>query len=482
MRLGNINSAHLPGIKHLIVDEYQDLNECDQDFVQRIANAGASLFVAGDDDQSIYAFRYAAPVGIQNFLTVYPSASAHQLEHCFRCSPAIVGPASALIQLNPGRLPKNIKSLWTSAQPSVDGSFHIWRFNFGVEEARAIATSCRDLINAGMPAQDILILVVNIGVQVPLLIQELQALNLPFERPKGGWMLDEPMPRLVFSLLRLLQNSQDYVAHRTILGLQHGVGPGICTKIANKTVGANLNFRDLYYVTYPTGIFSKRENLAIQQVASVIHQISSWSLADDILARDAEIQGIIGNTFNASKSQAGQDAVQQWQTLMASLPVGMNLEELLGFLRSDTEAGQSQILAAVETRLGLNIPNTTNSVASPRIRILTMHGSKGLDGMVVFIPGFEQGLMPSRYAIQAPGLVHEQRRLLYMSITRAKAACVLSIAKTRVGQQAFRLGGAGTANRAPSMFLNDIGTPPQNRSSGFSSSEVKAILADVSNM
>ena len=90
MRLGNINPAQLPGITHIIVDEYQDLNECDQEFVRRIADAGASLFVAGDDDQSIYAFRYAAPTGIQNFLNTFPGASAHQLQDCFRCTPAAI--------------------------------------------------------------------------------------------------------------------------------------------------------------------------------------------------------------------------------------------------------------------------------------------------------------------------------------------------------------------------------------------------------
>ena len=101
---------------------------------------------------------------------------------------------------------------------------------------------------------------------------------------------------------------------------------------------------------------------------------------------------------------------------------------------------------------------------------------------MVFIPGLEQGITPSRHAIQAPGLVHEQRRLLYMSMTRARAACIVSLARTRVGQQAFALTGRASVNQTPSIFLNDIGIPPQNRLVGLSAVEVATITSDAANM
>lgn len=481
MRLGNINPAQLPGIKHLIVDEYQDLNECDQEFVRRIADAGASLFIAGDDDQSIYAFRYAAPNGIQDFLGVYPTASDYQLQYCFRCTPAILLPAGTLIQANPSRLPKTIQSLWPSANPPVNGSFHIWRFNYGVEEAQAIASSCRDLIVAGMSPDNILILVANVRLQVPLLIQELQILGLPYERPRRGWILDDPMPRLVFALLRLLQNSQNYVAHRTILGLQHRVGPGTCAGIAKRTVGANLNFRDLFYVAYPANTFSRSQDRAIQRVVSIIQQIVQWNLSDELGNRSADIETIIGTTYGSANTQSGQAAVLEWQSLSASLPTQMNLEELVSYLGSDTEAGQEQVLAATAARLGLPPAGTSQNLTG-RIRILTMHGSKGLGGHVVFIPGLEMGVVPSRQALQAAGLVHEQRRLLYMSMTRSRSACILSLARTRVGQQAFAIIGKASVNQIPSIFINDIGVAPQNRLGGLTAAEIAAVTSDAANM
>ncbi len=483
MRIGNINPGHLPGIRHLIVDEYQDLNECDQEFVQRIANAGANLFVAGDDDQSIYSFRYAAPTGIQRFTTTYPGASPHQLQHCFRCTPAVLGAASSLMAVAANRLPKALQSLYASAQPPVQGSFHVWRFSTGAEEARAVAESCHALIAAGLAPKDILILLCNTRAQLPLLIQELGTLGLPFERPRGGWMLDSLMARLVFSLLRLLKGPQDYVSHRTVLGLQHGVGVGTCASIANKVVSANLNFRDLFYVLYPTGVFSSREDRAIQKTMAVVQQLSSWSLTDTIQIRGPDIAAIVSNTFNASASQAGQAAMAEWQALASLLPQGMNLEELLSYLWSDTEAGQLQILDAVASRLGLTSSTASHQQnPSQRIRILTMHGAKGLGGCVVFVPGLEQGLMPNPRALQAPGLMEEQRRLLYVSIARTRAACILSLVRTRIGQQAFALANGPRVNLPPSPFLIDIGIPAQSRTGSLTPAEVSTIMNDCANL
>jgi DNA helicase-2/ATP-dependent DNA helicase PcrA len=485
MRMGNINPAHLPGIAHLVVDEYQDLNECDQEFVQRIANAGATLWVAGDDDQSIYAFRYAAPTGIQSFTITFPGASPHVLQYCFRSTPAVLSAAQALMGTSPNRLPKSLQSLYASAQPPVQGSFQVWRFPLGVEEARAIAQSCQALISNGMPPREILILLCNTRAQLRLIVDELTSAGVPFERPRGGWMLDSEVTRFVFSLLRTLQGPDDYVAHRTLLGLQHGVGIGTCASISNKVVASNLNFRDLFYVAYPNNVFSRREDRAIQGTTAVIQNVSTWSLTDTLQVRAVDLTNLVAGSFNSSGSQTGQAALQEWQTLLGSLPQGMNLEELYTFLWSDTEAGQARILEAVAARLGLTSGTSSpNAQQNPtqRVRILTMHGAKGLDGRVVFIPGLEQQLIPNRQALQAPGLYEEQRRLLYVSITRAKAACVLSRATTRTGQQAFALVNRPSVNLPPSPFLNDIGIPAQARNGPLTAQEVAGIIADCQNL
>jgi DNA helicase-2/ATP-dependent DNA helicase PcrA len=479
MRMGNIDPAQLPGIVHLIVDEYQDLNECDQEFVQRIANAGATLWVAGDDDQSIYAFRYAAPIGIRNFATNFPGSSSHVLQYCFRCAPSILDAALSLMSASPNRLHKNLQSLYISSQPPVQGSFQVWRFAQGIEEARAIATSCQSLIATGLPPREILILLCNTRAQLSLLLQELQTAGVPFERPRGGWMLDSEVTRLVFSLLRIIKDPRDYMAHRTVLGLQHGVGANTCGGIAEKTLQANLNFHDLFYAPYPSNVFSSREDRAIQRTSAIVQQISGWNLSDTLQVRAPDITSLISSSFNAAGTHSGQLCLQEWQTLVSMLPPAMNLEELWGYLWSDTEAGQSAVLEAVATRLGLGMSQTTTQQdPTQRIRILTMHGAKGLDGSIVFIPGLEEGIIPSRQALQAAGLYEEQRRLLYCSITRSRAACILSLVTRRTGQQAFTLASSASVRLPPSPFLNDIGITPQPRTNSLTPTEVASIMLD----
>ncbi len=486
MRMGTVQPTALLGIGHLIVDEFQDLNSCDQEFVQRISESGANLFVAGDDDQSVYSFRHAAPTGIQQFTNTYPSATHHELSYCFRCTPRILEPAINLISLNPERLPKNLQSLYTNSQPPVSGSFCVWRFNTGIEEARAIAQSSQGLIANGIVPKDIVILLCNTKIQLHLLEQEFQTIGLEFERPRGDWMLESPMARFVLSILRILKEPQDYVAHRTLLGLHRGIGPGTCAGIVRATSAANLNFRELFYAAYPSRIFSPREERGIQQTAEICQQISNWSFNDTLSTRGADIEGMLATILNAAETQGGQLAVAEWQTLLSSLPGEMNLEELLSYIWSDMEVGRIRIIEAVFARL--SAPSTSShpdigpSAADQRVRILTMHGVKGLDGKVVFIPGLEQNIIPSERDLHSAGLVHERRRLLYVSIARARAACILSMAKTRIGQQAFALAGRFSVEQTPSPFLNDIGIPLQDRNAGLEAAEIANIVSDCHNL
>jgi superfamily I DNA/RNA helicase len=158
----------------------------------------------------------------------------------------------------------------------------------------------------------------------------------------------------------------------------------------------------------------------------------------------------------------------------------MTLEEVLQFLGADDEAEQRQILESVNVRLGL-----AAAAAAPqpkRIRILTMHGAKGLSGKVVFIPGAEQGIIPSFRALQAAGLLNEQRRLFYVSITRAKAACIVSHAAAHTGAGAFLIQQRRRVALPRSQFLNEMGVPSGNRVGGLTPAEATTIVAVVNSL
>lgn len=203
-------------------------------------------------------------------------------------------------------------------------------------------------------------------------------------------------------------------------------------------------------------------------------------MSDTLAARSGDITTILSSqVFTSGRNAASSLSI--WNTLISSFPVQMTLEELLRFLAADSESDQQAILDLVNQRIGGAQPQTQTPVQK-RIRILTMHGAKGLSGKIVFIPGAEQGLMPSFKALQATGLLIEQRRLFYVSVTRAMACCIASHVAQHSGAQAMALTQMSVARLTRSQFLNEMSVPSVTRTTGLSQAEAATIVADVTNL
>jgi superfamily I DNA/RNA helicase len=151
----------------------------------------------------------------------------------------------------------------------------------------------------------------------------------------------------------------------------------------------------------------------------------------------------------------------------------MTIEELRDFLWAENSAQVSNILDSVYTRLGLNPP--ANGFIAPKVQVMTIHGSKGLEADVVFIPGLEKNILPGDRRIPFPGLVLEAARMLYVSITRAKAACILSFADYR------RINGVNT-RQTPSQFTVRLGGRFVPRQSGLTAQETIDIIQSCINL
>lgn len=487
MQQGALQAAQLPTIDHLIVDEFQDLNACDQEFVRLLSNHGAVLFVAGDDDQSIYSFRHANPNGIVQFADVYPSSSTHILADCFRCAPQILTPAGRLITYNPNRVAKNLVALYGAASPPIQGRLWVWSFQTAQDEARAIARSCQELINGGMAGREdeILILISNRRVQLDVIAQELGNLGLPYDPPRGASLVNELEPiRAVYALLRIARDQatgeEDYPAHRDILGIQSGVGHVTAKAVADACITNNQNFRQLFHLPACPAWLTGRPASAAQRVMAIVQAAANWTMADTLASRTADIAGVLSTQVFTSGGNAANN-VTMWNTLAGALPPQMTLEELLQFLAADSESDQQAILDLVNQRIGGTVPAAPGAVQK-RIRILTMHGAKGLSGKIVFIPSAEQGIMPNFRALQATGLLIEQRRLFYVSVTRAMACCIISHVAQHTGAQAMALTQNTVARLTRSQFLNEMGCPSTTRTTGLSAAEATAIVAEVANL
>lgn len=488
MRMGSLQPHLLPQMDHLIVDEYQDLNACDQEFIRQLAQGNTVLFIAGDDDQSIYSFRHADPSGIVNFHITYPQSVTHILTDCFRCTPAVLSASSNLILHNPQRYPKTLTPLYASANPPVDGKVHVWQLTSPEREAQAIADSCQSLIQAGMAGREdeILVLISNRKLQLNLITQELRSRNIQFDAPSSLAFADEfEAIRAVYSIVRILRNivttEEDYLAYRDLLGLLSGVGQKTAKQIGDECITNNQNYRSLFHLAAFPAWLSSRARSAVQRVCAVVQIVRGWTMADTIAMRNHDIEALL-STYVFTKGTKAAAQVQAWRSLATALPPAMTLEEIHLFMGADTEAEQEAILGTVATRIAQGQAHPQSAAMQKKMRILTMHGAKGLTGSIVFIPSAEQGIMPRRDALKATGLLIEQRRLFYVALTRTRVCCIISRSTNRTGFQAQAVMNQSVVHLPPSQFLTEMGIPSVQRTGGLTLMEAQAIVDEVNNL
>lgn len=468
MNSGVLDPRALLGIDHLIVDEYQDLNNCDVEFIDILARSGTSIFVSGDDDQSIYSFRYAYPIGIQTFTTRYSTAGQHALQMCFRCTPAITTVSMTLLNsYSPQtRIQKSFTSAYSNSAPPVQGSVICMSYQNDNMEARAIAQSINDLIATGISPEDILILLSSKPSQLDQLTSAMNVIGVQYDITQNLSFADENTIRFIYALLRLLKNGNDYLAYRTLIYLQNGIGIGICTSIADKVIQANGNFLDQFGPNQASSAFTTSEKRCLDNVASLKAIITTWNLSDTLSQRNQDIVNMLGQYMTPQ-------ALTEWSNWITQLPLGITLEDILLILETRSEYDARTVLSSIYTRLGIAIPSfliTTN-----RVRIMSFHSAKGLSAKIVFIPGLEEELLPGQWRAPYPAQIEEAARLLYVGITRSRASCILSYSTNRV------INGRRKSVH-PSRFASSLGVRFQARTLGLAANEIAQINMDCMNL
>jgi DNA helicase-2/ATP-dependent DNA helicase PcrA len=468
IQAGLLNAVAELDLQDLIVDEYQDLNPLDIDFVDSLANQGARVFVAGDDDQSIYSFRFASPAGIQDFVQKHAGSGNHVLVACFRSARHIVSTGNALIgHYSPlSRIPKTLASLWATAQPAVTGVVHRWRFTTADREAAAIAGSCASLIAAGVSPSDIMLLLSNRRRLFAGFRNAFEAAHVPFVPPKEETWMDLEAGRFILAILRIVCSAnRDYVAYRLLLGCRYRVGASTCNQIRERALINNLNYKDLFHEPLPKGIFDGRQTNALNRARTICQELGGWGALDDLELRKGRLHDLLADARPATD-------VNAWDELVALLPAGMNLQELRDYLWADNPDQQHAILVAVHARLGLKPPALEITAG---VRVLTMHGAKGLQAKVVFIPALEEYILPGPHRLASPGLIQEGARLLYVSITRARSAVVLSYATGRYYAGFWH-------GPQPSQYCAHLDGPFIGRAAGLNPGEVQAVNGAIGHM
>ncbi len=424
----------------LIVDEYQDLNACDLEVLGLIAARGCSIIAAGDDDQSIYSFRKAAPEGILRFDEDYPGAVDYTLTITQRCGRTIVEWATYVIQGDPDR-PRKPPLIPTVGAPT--GEVALLSFNGERAEARGVAAIVQRLINREeVPPGEILILLRSdhdAHFSTPIR-QELGRLGIPVSDPDNvDRVLAEPTNRRLLEILRLMVNRQDSIAWASLLHLEGGIGSTFFDYVYHHALAQRRQFGqillDLRQAGFPDSPTSAR------RAAALIDTLSAWFEAHAAPAEEPE------GGWARWVIETSRDNV-----LPSPSP---KLREMLLVVEEMAEPGETLGRFLGQLR---PIARDRALATSDGVRIMRMPGAKGLTARAVVIAAVEDGLVP-----RPEGELAEERRLLYVSMTRAQQFLYCTWATQRRGPTA-RSGAPRVAPelRHHSQFLDGGPVESQN--------------------
>lgn len=409
----------------LIVDEYQDLNSCDLALLHCIAERGCSIIGAGDDDQSIYSFRRAAPEGIRRFPEDYPGCANYPLSVTQRCARRIIEWATYVIQGDPDR-PRDRPCLHC-ADGSPPGEVALLAFPGDVTEATGVADLVRHLIDdEDVEAEDILVLLrgdhngnFSRPIKAALDQREIQH----SDPDVVDRMLAEPANRRMLATLRLLVNPGDSLAWASLLCLAPGIGDTFTDYIYDRAREARIQFGETLLQAYGEN-FPGGPRASAARATALIRGVNAWldlhELPDE-MPEDGWGHWMI--------ETAGDDVVPA-----PSAPLAELLQALDGL--DELEHGFGRFLSQVAP-----LGKDRALAESQGVRIMTMGGSKGLTVRATIVAGLEEGIVP-----RPDCDLQEERRLLYVAMTRAKEYLFCTWARRRRGPTA-RAGAPRVAER-----------------------------------
>lgn len=410
--------------REVVVDEYQDLNRCDVAVIDELGQRGARLFVAGDDDQSIYEqLRHAHPQAIRDFVTTHAGSADLRLGICVRCDGDIISLAKEVIAGEPGRAAKAL-----DPHPSAGlGIVELLSFPNQFAEARGIAQLAAKFVDAGVPRDQIMVLLRSDfqGRMSEVIFNALQDARVAsVVRTADKSSLGSDAGRTLLAHLRLNLDADDDLAWRSVLDCtNNGVGTRTIEAIEAVGDGASTTFAGALTAVATTPSLIARGN----QVKAVVDEVK------------ARLTSVV-----ASALVDVEETIEAFHALLPASPdLDAARDELVGLARSYASVSD---LAEFLTAIALK-KEEEQALVPDTVNVMTMHKAKGLDACVVFVAAEEEEMY-----LRDPGGRNEARRLFYVSITRARHALFITHAVARTGLQA-RLGANVTGPRRRTSFL-----------------------------
>ncbi len=414
--------------RYILVDEYQDTNQGQYEWLKLLAEPRRNLCCVGDDDQSIYSWRGAEVANILRFEKDFPGAAIIRLEQNYRSTSHILSAADGLIAHNAGRLGK---SLWTDAG---DGEkvrvIGVWD---GPEEARRVGEEAESRIRSGGSLDDVAILV-RAQFQTREFEERFIAVGLPYQIIGGFRFYERAEIRDAIAYLRLVvQPADDLAFERIVNQPKRGLGD---KAVATVHRHARATQQPLLLASANLLDSDELTPQARRSLGNFVGDIGRWRQMASELPH-SELARIL-------LDESGYTAMLQADRSAESAGRLENLSELTRAME------EYESLGAFLEHVSLVMDND-DARQGERITIMTMHAAKGLEFDTVYLPGWEEGVFPSQRSLDEGGLasLEEERRLAYVAITRARRRCTILHAANR------RIYGQWTSS-IPSRFIAEL--------------------------
>ena len=431
----DIRGHYQQRFRQILVDEFQDTNAIQYQWLRLLAGNHARVMIVGDDDQSIYGWRGAKVENIQTFLKDFPEPVTIRLEQNYRSTGTILKAANAVITHNQSRLGKD---LWTDGDDGEPISLYS-AFN-ELDEARFIVSRIREWRRQGGKLVEAAVLYRN-NAQSRVLEEALIQDGINYRIYGGLRFYERQEIKDALAYMRLINNRQDDAALERIINTPtRGIGDSSLDKVREHAKAEQQTLWASLQTMLHLNQFTGRAANAIKAFMDLINRLD-----DEIrdLSLDEQADHVIHQSglhamYSAEKGEKAQTRIE-------------NLNELVNACANQNYVNSEEMtaLTAFLSQAALEAGEYQAEEHSDAVQLMTLHTAKGLEFPLVFICGLEEGMFPSQQSGDDPTRLEEERRLCYVGMTRAMQKLYLCHAESR------RLYGQEQYNK-PSRFLREI--------------------------
>ncbi len=413
--------------RHILIDEFQDTNPLQYAWIKELVGETTAVFAVGDDDQSIYAFRGADVANMQHFEREFRVPNLIKLEQNYRSCGHILESANAIIRHNSQRLGKN---LWTEA-----GEGEVVRIMEAATdalEAQWLIEEIRTLVSEGFARREIAILYRS-NAQSRVIEHALFNAGIAYRVFGGLRFFERAEVKHALAYLRLMENPHDDTSFLRVVNFPaRGIGARSIEQLQDKAMAMNASL----YAAVPHLDGKAGSTLAgfVRLVESMRFEGQGLKL-NELVALVNEKSGLMAH-YQAERD--GRDRVENLEELINAAAAFISEE---GERISDDGEITMPPLVAFLTHASLEAGDNQAQEGQDAIQLMTVHSAKGLEFHAVFITGLEEGLFPHENSVTEPNGLEEERRLMYVAITRARQKLYISLAQTRMlhGQTRYNM-------------------------------------------